>query len=328
MSNKRVPDPVVPVIRGRPARRAIGLPLLALSLAAVVAACGTAASPTPGQTAGPTPGKTASATPPPSATPAASPAIEHPTGEREVVLRFDEGGGFVPPSYFATQVPYFSLYGDGTVIYRPAAEPALEGDMIGPLRFPPLHVARMTEPQVQDLLQAALVDGGLAEAAPRYENQMVADAPTAVFTVHAGGLDKTVSVYALGLEADPGPDAAIRKQMASLGERLRAFDQEVAAGRAAEVGRYTPDRFRATLIESGGQPSQAPRPWPWPTFGPDAFVTPPDGGFPTKVLSGVEAGLVGVEEIAGGASGIWIMSPDGRTIYELALRPLLPDEAR
>ena len=116
--------------------------------------------------------------------------------------------------------------------------------------------------------------------------------------------------------------------MAALGGQLRAFDQEVAAGRATEVGRYAPDRFRATLIESGGQPSQAPRPWPWPTFGPDAFVSPPEGGFPTKTLSGLEAGLVGVEGIAGGASGIWITSPDGTKVYELALRPLLPDEAR
>jgi hypothetical protein len=115
----------------------------------------------------------------------------------------------------------------------------------------------MTEAQVQDLLRAALLEGGLAVAGSRYENQMIADAPTAVFTIRAGGLDKTVSVYALGLETEPGPDAVIRKQLATLGERLRAFDVEVAAGRATEVGRHVPDRFRATLIDMGGEPARA-----------------------------------------------------------------------
>jgi hypothetical protein len=322
MSTHRVPDHGVQVPTRRQARRSIPVPVLALAMAAFVAGCGTAASPSL------TPTRTTGATPGPAATPTGSPAIDHPTGPHTVILRLDEGGGFVPPSYLATVVPYFTLYGDGTVIYRPAAEPPPEQIPGGPFRFPALHVARMTEVQVQELLRAALVDGGLALARPSYENQMVADAPTAIFTVRAGGLDKTVSVYALGIEAEPGPDSAIRKQMAALGERLRAFDQEVAAGRATEVGRYAPDRFRATLIESVGAPAQAPRTWPWPTFGPDAFATTGGGfGFPSKVLSGLEAGLVGVEEIAGGASGILVLAPDGRTIYELALRPLLPEEA-
>jgi hypothetical protein len=318
MSTYRVPDPGLPATARRRTLHIALVSLLALG-AGLLAACGTAATPSPLSTAAPTAG--------PTATPAGSPAIDHPTGASTVILRLDEGGGFVAPSWYATQVPYFSLYGDGTVIYRPAAEPLLGGDTIGPLRSPALHVARMTEAQVQDLLRAALVDGGLAVAAPRYENQMIADAPTAVFTVRAGGLDRTVSVYALGLEGDQGPDAAIRKQLATIGERLRAFDQEVTAGRATEVGRYTPDRFRATLLEAGGAPAQAPRPWPWPMFGPDAFVSPPAGGFPARVISGLEAGLVGVDDIAGGASGIWITAPGGGTVYELALRPLLPDEA-
>ena len=37
---------------------------------------------------------------------------------------------------------------------------------------------------------------------PEYDNPMVADAGTAIFTIRAGGLDKTVNVYALGLD-DP-----------------------------------------------------------------------------------------------------------------------------
>ena len=232
------------------------------------------------------------------------------------------------PAFLAVQVPCFTLYGDGTVIYRPATESPLEQQEGDPLRYPPLRLATMTEEQVQELLRAALVDAGLAIARVSYDNAMIADAPTATFTIRAGGLDKTVSVYALGMEAEPGPDSAIRGQLATLGERLRAFDLDVAAGRATDAGRYAPDRFRGTLLETGGQPVPAPRSWPWPTFGPDAFTEAPAGGFglPSKVLSGLEAGLVGVDEIAGGASGITVLGPDGRTVYELGLRPLLPDE--
>lgn len=322
MSNRRVPDGGLPASIRRAARRSALALASMLAVAALVAACGAGASPSPASTPGATPGSTA--------IPKGSPPIDHPTGEREVILRFEEGGGFVAPSFLAVEVPCFTLYGDGTVIYRPAAEPPLaqrEGD---PLRFPPLHVAKMTDAQVQDLLRAALVDGGLALARARYENAMVADAPTATFTIRAGGLDKTVSVYALGMEAEPGPDSTIRKQMAALADRLRAFDLEVAAGRATDVGLYAPDRFRGTLYETGGQPTSNLRKWPWPTFGPDAFLEPPSGqfGLPSKVLSGLEAGLAGVDRIAGGASGIGVLGPDGQTAYELGLRPLLPDETR
>ena len=322
MSNERVPDRGLPKPARRQARHSVHAVGSVLAMAALLAACGAGASPSPARTPGATPG--------PTATPEGSPPIDHPTGERDVILRFDEGGGFVPPSFLAVQVPYFTLYGDGTVIYRSATEPPLEQTEGDPLRFPPLRMAKMIDAQVQELLRAALVDGGLALARARYDNAMVADAPTATFTIRAGGLAKTVSVYALGMEAEPGLDSTIRRQMAAFAERLRTFDKEVATGRASDAGLYAPDRFRGTLFETGGRPVQNPRRWPWPAFGPDAFVEPPSGqfGLPSKVLSGLEAGLVGVDPIAGGASGIAVLGPDGRTAYELGLRPLLPDETR
>ncbi len=321
MSNTRVPDRGLLTLPRHQPRRSVFAAGSVLAAAVLLAACGAGASPSPTSTPAATPG--------PTATPDGSPPIDHPLGGRDLILRFEEGGGFVAPSFLAVQVPYFSLYGDGTVIYRAASEPPLEQKDGDPLRFPPLRVAKMTEAQVQALLRAALVDGGLAVARARYENAMVADAPTATFTIRAGGLDKTVSVYALGMESEPGPDSAIRTRMATLAERLRAFDQEVAAGGATDAGRYAPDRFRGTLLETGGRPVQNPRRWPWPTFGPDAFMEPLNGqaGLPSRVLSGLEAGLVGVDQIAGGASGIAVLGPDGRATYELGLRPLLPDEA-
>jgi hypothetical protein len=101
------------------------------------------------------------------ALPTATGAIAHPVGATELVLRFAEGGGFVMPTFAMIQVPYFSLYGDGTVLYRPASAPWPETKPGEPMRFPPLQVATMTEVQVQALLRDALGAGGLGVARRR-----------------------------------------------------------------------------------------------------------------------------------------------------------------
>lgn len=275
----------------------------------------------------------------PSATPAGSPsptaetgAIAHPVGAADLVLRFDEGGGFVMPTFAMIQLPYFSLYGDGTVIYRPASAPWPEQKPGEPMRFPPLHVATMTELQVQALLRDALGDGGLGVARERYENNRVADAPTAVFTVNADGRQRRVSVYALGMAIDdpanPNPDAAILGAMAAFAERLRNFDREVAKGDGAAAGLYAPDRFRASILEGGPGGDGPLRPWPWPTFGPEGFSAVDQGTglrFPSRTISGIELSLLGIKNPEGGVSGISLLAPNG-TVYGLGIRPLLPDE--
>jgi hypothetical protein len=310
------------------------LAVAVLVSALVLAACGggsspsTAASPA---TAGPS--TTAAGSPAASPTLETS-AIAHPTGASELVLRFGEGGGFVMPTFAMIQVPHFSLYGDGTVIYRPASAPWPETKLGEPMRFPPLQVATMTEEQVQALLRDALGDGGLGIARERYENNQVADASTAVFTVNADGRQRRVSAYALGLliddPANPNPDAAILKAMAGFAERLRNFDQELAKGNGTAAGLYFPTRFRASLLEGGLGGDAVPRPWPWPTFGPEGFATVDQGdgfGFPSRAISGLEMSLLGIEKPEGGVSGISLRAPNG-TVYGLGIRPLLPDEQR
>ena len=132
--------------------------------------------------------------------------IEHKTGATDILLRYEEGGGFMMPAFTAAAVPHFTLYGDGTVIFRnPMVEvPPAEGSVF---KMNPLRTAKLSEAQIQELLLLALSEGGLAVARPNYTNDMIADASTAVFTIEAGGIKKVVSVYALGLEmegvADP-----------------------------------------------------------------------------------------------------------------------------
>jgi hypothetical protein len=149
----------------------------------------------------------ATATSQPSTTPtvSASPsgggfgAIEHATGATDVLLRFEQGGGFVAPGFLATQAPIFTLYGDGTIVFRnPAQDPLPAVGSIIPERA--FRTAHLTEEQIQGVLEDALGPGGLGVARTEYRNDQIADAPTATFTVNAGGLNKKVSVYALDMD--------------------------------------------------------------------------------------------------------------------------------
>jgi hypothetical protein len=290
--------------------RRVALLLGPLLLAACAAA--TPSTPAPGS-----PGASA----PPSHEPPVG-EIDHATGPTDVVLRFEEGGGFVPLGYLVTQAPTFTFYGDGTVVFRNQfAEPTPPGPVI---RDTPFRAARLTEGQVQSLLSFALAEGGLGVARESYTHGGIADAPTAIFTVDAGGVTKVVSVYALGIEGPDVPDGPARAAFARLADRLRDFD---AGG---DTVPYQPDRYRGVLYDAFG--GGAPVPWPWPDIAPTDFVAAsdpdvPSSGFPSRTLTAAEVDALGLDDVAGGIQGLILEAPDGATTYSLALRPLLPDEA-
>ncbi|MGZ9160141.1 MAG: hypothetical protein ACXW4T_03155 [Candidatus Limnocylindrales bacterium] len=297
--------------------------LLALTsaFAIVLVACSAGASPS-AQPSSPGDG----GTPPPSSQPSDTPtsgAIDHETGATDVVLRLDEGGGFVMPAFLASQVPQFTLYGDGTVIFRnPMLEvPPAQGSVF---TFNPMRTAKLSEEQIQELLLLALGEGGLAAARANYTNDMVADASTTVFTVEAGGVKKTVSIYALGMDTMNGADAPARAAFQKLAARLTDFDQ----GGAFPTAAYLPTAYRGVLFESPGVAVPDVRAWPWPDlkvedFAPDAD---PNGlQFPHRTLTTDEVAALHVEGFQGGFQGLVLTGSD-KKLYTLALRPLLPDD--
>lgn len=162
---------------------------IATALAVVLAACGTEDA--TGGEASPT-------------SPAASPTaatIDHPTGEDELVLLIEQGGGLVPREMLVTSLPLLAVYGDGTVVTQgpiPAIYP-------GPA-LPNLRRSTITEAGVQALLEKA-GDAGLLDGNASYGDAPVADGPTTVFRVSARGQTFTTSVYALGI-GDPPPGAS------------------------------------------------------------------------------------------------------------------------
>jgi hypothetical protein len=294
------------------------------ALVVVLAACsGSAASDTPtGSPAGsrgPSSGPSGAS----SATPSTVGAIEHKTGPTDVILRYDEGGGFVMPAYTAARAPAFTLYGDGTLIFRPTqVEPLPAVGSVEPFR--PYRSAKMNEEQIQDLLDYALNEGGLGAARAEYTDMMVSDASTAVFTVNAGGLAKTVSVYALGFEAPEVPDLAIRQVLATLRKHLLDIDR----GGTVKTDVYAPDRYRAILLEGqAGAPDQ--KAWPWPAVKPAEFVSNGDPNampLPARVMTAAEIETLGIKPFEGGFIGLPLAGPGDGKFYTLSVRPLLPGD--
>jgi hypothetical protein len=298
-------------------RAAIPAALLLVALGAAACSSGGATTSSSSSPGAGSPGTTAVPSP-------SIQGIAHPTGADEIILRFEDAGGFTPPEWQAARLPYFTLYGDGRVVFiQTSAEVPITED--GIFRGQPLRTATLSEEQIQDLITYALTDGGLAIAKPDYQNQMVADAPTAIFTINADDDSKTVSVVALGMEAQPGPDTAVLNSLAKLGERLRDFDQ----GGTLASAPYEAPAYRGVILEQLGVEGIQARAWPWPDLAPADFALPEDPMAlqqGTRTLTPEEAAAVGVEGYENGiSSGVYIRDEAGK-IYSLVIRPLLPDE--
>jgi len=293
-------------------------------LAVTLLACSSGAAQSQVPSTPPSSGPSAAPSEAPSGTPIAG-GVEHKTGTTDILLRYDEGGGFMIAGYSASQAPAFTLYGDGTVIFRNGMleGPAAQGSV---MTFNPMRTAKLSEEQIQELLVLALGEGGLAAARPNYENNMVTDAGTTTFTIDAGGIKKTVSIYALGFDVEGSADAPARTAFKKLADRLADFDQ----GGSIATGVYTPDAYRAALIESPGMAAPDIRDWPWTDLTVADFK--PDGdpnglSFPHRTMSTEEIDLLDVKDFEGGFNGLVLRGSDNK-LYTVALRPLLPEDER
>ena len=236
------------------------------------------------------------------------------------------GGGFVAPGVLLTEIPEFSLYGDGTIVFRdPTTAYLAPSPSDGVPRLAPFTTARLDESAVQALLADAIGRGGLGTASEQYAPCCIADAPSTTFTLRAGGLDKQVTVGALGFEQpQQSPDGPARAAFQALAERLHQPD----LGGAAATD-YTPTAYRGVLFDAIDVSQTAPSiAWPWIDFGPSGFKPSEDPSSmqtPIRTLTAAEVATLGLEGLAGGAQSILLKTSDGR-IFALSLRPLLPDE--
>jgi hypothetical protein len=298
-----------PARHRRPKARSLGRIVPAIAVLAV--GCSPAAGTAP-------PGSS----PGPASTPVPTPTREivgyqHETGPTDVVLRFEEGGGFVPIEFMATAAPSFTLYGDGTVVFRDSQ--AIPPEPVGNvMRSVPYLTIRLGEEGIQALIEEGLGPGGLGAAVGPYMG-LGADIPTATFTLNINGATKQVSV--IGLSPDMHPqDTLIVGSLSRFAEKLRLFGDQVGGEQP-----YVPAAYRGILIPVD-QPFGPIVAWPWPTISPDEFKSGDNEFFQTRVLTPLEVDALGIPGAAGGLQGL-ALQKDGK-VYTFALRPLLPDEAK
>jgi hypothetical protein len=241
--------------------------------------------------------------------------LEHPTGATDIVLRVAESGGFVPIEFTATYAPSFTLYGDGTVVFRDgqAVPPEPVGNV---MRSVPFRTVRLGEKAVQAILEDALGQGALGVATGPYMG-MGADIPSTTFTINVGGKSKEVTVVGLSPDLHPN-DRLIVGALSRLGDKLRLFGNSVAAQP------YVPAAYRGVLIPVD-QPFGPVIAWPWPDITPDEFASGENEFLLTRTMTLAEVATLGINGAEGGLQGLAVQKAG--QIYTFALRPLLPDEA-
>ncbi len=204
-----------------------------------------------------------------------------------------------------------------------AEMPAPDGSVF---RTNPYRTAKLSEEQIQELLAFALGEGNLGVARAQYDNPMVTDVGTSTFTVDAGGLKKTVSVYALGMEIDGVPD-----QLRRVARSMRWRPASVTSTRSGSIATdvYEPTAYRGILMDGQGMVVPDVRAWPWDDIEPADFAGPADPNafqLATRTLTPAEADALEVEDSQGGFQGMVMNGPGDGKLYSFALRPLLPDE--
>jgi hypothetical protein len=230
--------------------------------------------------------------------------------------------------FLLTQAPQFTLYGDGTVIYKPTDTRA--NDPMGGQGMLPFKVGHLDEDGVQALLRFALGEGHLLNAKANYDNMSVADAGSTIFTLNAAGLQKVVNVYALGMDDSNNPqDAADRKAFQTLADQLNTFEKRGQNVELGAITNYDPAFYRVFLMDAtGGVPQNPAIDWPWSDLTPAAFKATADESRPTANLD--KAHVSAVETVpSGGRAFIYVKAPGGGDqLYSVGIRPLFPDDLK
>ncbi len=265
----------------------------------------------------------------PSDGPSTAGPIGHATGPTDLVLQVGYQGGYTPVEYQLTNLPFFSLYGDGTLV-----TPGPQIEIYPAPALASIQQQTITEEGVQAILQAAL-DAGSGEAHDMTDmgSVAIADAPDTVFTIRTDELDRTIRVYALselGSERPQGMDrdefearqalADLVNDLTDLGSWLPADDFE---------GDQTPYEASAARVYVGDYPRGGElqqRSIAWPLEAPLGSFGTSDStyGYGCTVVAGADW-TDSVAPLAEGANQLSPWRSEGER-YALVFRQLLPDE--
>jgi hypothetical protein len=253
--------------------------------------------------------------------------ISYHTGATQVVLRIERGGGFVPIEYSLTDMPMFSLFGDGLVVIPGAQIEIYPGPAL-----PAMSQMRLTPEAIQLLLQKA-VDAGL-DVDRDYTDLGsigIADAPTTTFTLTIDGQVHTTNVYALGM-LDTAPDGMDPDEFQARQDLLALQDYAMdlswlPEGTVSDEGMFEPSGLRVFVGDYRPDDALVEPPIDWPlTPALSAFGDPVQNG-PEGMRCGAVTGddAAVLVPLVNQANQLTPWVSDG-TRFGLLLRPLLPDE--
>ena len=252
--------------------------------------------------------------------------IDHSTSPDHVLVQLSSEGGFTPVEWTYTNFPFYSLYGDGTLVV-----PGAQIEIYPRPALPAISSREVDEAGIQAILEEAIA---AVQDVPADLNDLgfmsIADASTTVITVSAGGVDRTIRVYALS-ELTERPDGMpeseyeARLRLQELVTKLTGSTDWLPEGSLGPEGPY--EASAARLFVGGYRPVEdlAQEPVPWPLdeglAGFGAPVAP--GGYRCGVVQGADWDAV--HEAATSANTLTPWADAGER-FSILFRPLLPDE--
>jgi hypothetical protein len=252
--------------------------------------------------------------------------IDHATAPDEVLVQISSEGGFVPVEWTYRNFPFYSLYGDGTLVV-----PGAQIELYPGPALPAMTSRQVDEAGIQAILEQAL---SATRDIPADLSDLgfmgIADASTTVITVSAGGVDRTIRAYALSeLTERPGGmperEYEARLSLQKLVATLTGPTEWLPEGSLGPEGAYEAYAARVFVGAYRAVDDLAQDPVPWPlSAGLETFGEPLQAG---RMRCGVVAGedWHAVRESASAANELTPWT-DGGTEYSILFRPLLPGE--
>ncbi len=252
-------------------------------------------------------------------------SVTHPTGAKELVLQVFAHDGFVPVSYNLTQLPEFSLYGDGTVVVN---GPVIE--IYPGAALPNLQTVTISEEAVQAILSAAR-EAGLLNNDVDYGQPGITDMPMTSIVVNADKTTYRSDIYALGMESGAGGLTMEQQQARAAINSLAGKLVELTSFESGEI-KWAPYQYSALAVFSVAidpntttdstdvQPNRLE--WPLGDLSTLGEAVQPEG-YRKVVVSGED--LVTLGPLLSEATQITVWASGDRE-YNLYFRPLLPGE--
>jgi hypothetical protein len=249
-------------------------------------------------------------------------AIGHPRGASQVVLRVNSGGGFVPVEFNLRAMPSFTLYGDGTIIV-----PGVQIQIYPGPALSPLMRSKLSEPQVQALLQRAKAAGLLAPGRTDYGDMGsigIADAPTTTLILNAAGRHVRRDAYALGIDAAAG---RLSPAQTEARRALATFVAKLPQGLSG--GPYTPRGFAVYAGPFRGQPQKGAKPIVWPlkrNLATAGKLVSSGLGYRCMSVTGEPAQILLAALRKANEQSQWTARADTSATFQVIARPLLPGQ--